>query len=73
MHKHPLIMETSTKNPRSQAKNFFCNLNYKSPRVFWGLGQLSSLFWRRVMAISKLDVIQPLVSFSRGRNFDHFL
>ena len=52
-------------------KNFFCSLNYKSSRVFWGLEQLSSLFWRRVMAISKLGAIQPRFFF-RGRNFDHF-
>jgi len=43
MPKHPL-MQTSTKSPRSQAKHFFCSLNYKSSRVFWGLEQLSSLF-----------------------------
>jgi len=30
---------------------FFCSLNYKSPRVFRGFEQLSSLFWRQVMAI----------------------
>ena len=37
---------------------FFCSFNYKSSRVFRGLEQLYSLFWRRVMAISKLGVIQ---------------
>jgi len=54
-------------------KIFFCSLNYKSTRVFWGLEQLYSLFWRRVMAIYKGYVIQPLFSFCRGRKFDHFL
>ena len=42
---------------------FFCSLSYKSSRVFRGLEQLSSLFWRRVIVISKLGVIQPRFSF----------
>jgi len=43
--------------------NIFCPLSYKSSRVFRGLEQLSSLFWRRVMAIYKLGVIHPRLEF----------
>ena len=42
---------------------FFCCLNCKSSRVFRGLEQLSSLFWRRFMAIYKMGVIQPRFPF----------
>ena len=42
---------------------FFFSLIYKSSRVFEGLEQLSSLFWRRVMTIYKLGVIHPRSEF----------
>ena len=46
-------------------KNLFCSLIYMSSRVFRGLEQLSSLFWRRVMAIYTLGVIHPRLEFAQ--------
>jgi len=61
------------KKPENLKLKMFFSSNYKSSRVFRGLQQLSNLFWRRVMAISKVGVIQPQLRVCRGRNFDHFL
>ena len=49
--------------PEISNQTFFCSLSYKSWRVFRGLEQLSSLFWRRVMVIFQLGLFQPKFPF----------
>ena len=44
MHEQPLNMQTLTKNPLSQAENFFLQSKLLVFRVFRGFEQLSSLF-----------------------------
>ena len=51
------------KNAEKAHCNFFCSLNYKYSRVFRGLEQLSSLFWRGVTARYKLGAIHPRFPF----------
>jgi len=63
MHKHPLIMYTSTENVTSKIRMLFFAANVMTSRVFRGFERLSSSFWRLVMTSYSQGWNSPRLAF----------
>jgi len=72
MHKHLLIMYTSTESPKSKCRMSFFIANYMTSRVFRGFERLSCSFWRRVMASYSQRWNSPQISIFGSKSLTIF-